>query len=222
MIRVLVVAEYPLARSGLTTLLGGWDDLSVFGQTAADGALGALTGERVPDVVLLDLPARDEEAALEGVERLVAARPGLAVVVLGTDGAGDGPADALTAGAQAYLPHEVGANELVAAVRAVAAGLVVLHPNSTAPLLERANGRLPVPRPVRATGGEPLTPRELEVVQGLADGLTNRAIARRLGVSENTVKFHVSSILTKLDVTSRPKRSQMDRSARRGSGGRPS
>jgi DNA-binding NarL/FixJ family response regulator len=83
----------------------------------------------------------------------------------------------------------------------VAAGLLVLHPNPAAALLERLLER---PRVPLSTGpGEALTPRELEVLQALATGLTNRAIARRLAVSENTVKFHVSSILTKLDAASR-------------------
>jgi DNA-binding NarL/FixJ family response regulator len=83
----------------------------------------------------------------------------------------------------------------------VASGLVVLHPTAASTVVEQLLER---PRVQPAPGqGEPLTPREIEVLQALAGGLTNRAIARRLGVSENTVKFHVSSILAKLDAASR-------------------
>lgn len=199
-IRILVVADYPLTRAGLAALLGGWPDLLVAGQAPGGAALAALVTELAPDVVLLNVTAGDDEA-LERLERLLAARPGLQIVVLGGEAAGVTPTDVLQAGAHAYLPHEVSADELVAAVRAVAAGLVVLHPLSAGALLDRALGPS---RPSPAAGlGDPLTPRESEVLQALAAGLTNRAIARQLQVSENTIKFHVSSILTKLDAASR-------------------
>ena len=202
MIRVLVVADYPLARAGLAALLGGTDDLQVVGQApgGGDAELAGLVAESAPDVVLIDLSAADERG-LEGLERLLAARPGLPVAILGREASGDGPAQALAAGAHAYLPHEASGEELAASVRAVAAGLVVLHPTAAGTVVEQLLER---PRAQPAPGqGDPLTPREIEVLQALAGGLTNRAIARRLGVSENTVKFHVSSILAKLDAASR-------------------
>jgi DNA-binding NarL/FixJ family response regulator len=200
-IRILVVADYPLARAGLAALLGGFDDLLVVGQAAGAAAWSADVDGLAPDVVVLDLAADDEEG-LERLARGLAARPALAGVVLAAGGGdGDGLAEALGAGVRAYLPREAGGEELAAAIRAATAGLLVLHPAPAAPLLERLLDR---PRPLAGDGpAEPLTPRELEVVQALAGGLTNRAIARRLGVSENTVKFHVSSILTKLDAASR-------------------
>lgn len=199
------MADYPLARAGLAALLGGFDDLLVVGQAAGNDAWLAAAAELAPDIVLLDLAADDEEA-LERLERGLAAREGLAAVVLttGTERDGEGLAEALAAGARGYLPREVGGEDLAAALRAVGAGFLVLHPASAAPLLERGPGR-PRSLPPGGPGNsvEALTPRELEVLQALAGGLTNRAIARRLGVSENTVKFHVSSILTKLDAASR-------------------
>jgi DNA-binding NarL/FixJ family response regulator len=199
-IRVLVLADYPLARAGLAALLGGFDDLAVVGQAPGGDGLPRLVDDLAPDLLLLDLAPADEEG-LERLERLLAARPGLAAVILSAERGEDALVDALATGARGYLPREVGGDELAAAIRAVASGLLVLGPVPAAALLERIIGR-PRPQP-RDGGGEALTPRELEVLQALAGGLTNRAIARRLAVSENTVKFHVSSILTKLDAASR-------------------
>ena len=199
-IRVLVVAAYPIARAGLAALLGGFADLAVVGQASGTGAWSALLDASAPDVILLDQASGDEEA-LEGLGRILTGRVGVAALVLGAERTEDALLDALGAGARGYLPRESSGEELAAAVRAVAAGLIVLHPDPAMPLLERILDR---PRPALAEApGEALTPREREVLQSLAGGLTNRAIARRLAVSENTVKFHVSSILTKLDAASR-------------------
>ena len=199
-IRILVVAAYPIARAGLAAILGGFADFVVVGQSAGGDSLATLAESAAPDLILLDHEAGDDEA-LERLERLLAARAGLSALVLGTERTEDALLEALGSGARGYLPRETGGDELAAAVRAVAAGLLVIHPTPAAALLERLLER---PRVVAPNGpGEALTPRELEVLQALAGGLTNRAIARRLTVSENTVKFHVSSILTKLDAASR-------------------
>lgn len=199
-IRVLIVAAYPIARAGLAALLGDVADLAIVGQAAGGANLGDLIAATAPDLLLLDEAAGDEEA-LEGLERLLAGGSGPAALVLGVERTEEAALAALGAGARGYLPRESSGEELIAAVRAVAAGLLVLHPGPAAPLLARLLDR---PRPPLASEpGEALTPREGEVLQALAAGLTNRAIARRLGVSENTVKFHVSAILTKLDAASR-------------------
>lgn len=199
-IRLLIVAAYPIARAGLAALLGGFADIAVVGQSSGGAEWAATVDATAPDVILLDHTPGDEEA-LERLERIITGHSGIAALVLGAERTEEALLEALGAGARAYLPRESSGQELVAAVRAVAVGLVVLHPTPAAPLLERLLDR---PRtPLNNTPGEALTPRELEVLQSLAGGLTNRAIARRLSVSENTVKFHVSSILTKLDAASR-------------------
>ncbi|CAA9561290.1 MAG: hypothetical protein AVDCRST_MAG18-1101 [uncultured Thermomicrobiales bacterium] len=199
-IRVLIVAAYPMARAGLTALLGGVADLEIVGQTAGGADLLAAVEAMSPDLLLLDQPSGDDET-LEQLEQLLRDRGELVALVLGAEGTEEATLETLVAGARGYLPRESSGEELVAAVRAVAAGLLVLHPVPAASLLERLLER---PRPSPAIGpGETLSPRELEVLQALAGGLTNRAIARRLSVSENTVKFHVSSILTKLAAASR-------------------
>jgi DNA-binding NarL/FixJ family response regulator len=198
--RVLIVAAYPIARAGLAALLSVFPDLAVAGQSAGGDELTALVDETRPEVVLLDLSTGDDEA-LERLERLLATRPGLGALVLGAEHTEEALLDALGAGAHGYLPRESGGEELAAAVRAVAQGLIVLGTAPASALLARLLAR---PRLAPGAGpGEALTPRELEVLQALAGGLTNRAIARKLSVSENTVKFHVSSILTKLDAASR-------------------
>jgi DNA-binding NarL/FixJ family response regulator len=121
-------------------------------------------------------------------------------VVLADDPRGTWAAEALRAGARAVLPREATADEIIGAVEAAAAGLVVLHPAVTATLLPL----LPTPaRAVSAPPAQQLTPREIEVLGMLAEGLGNKTIARRLGISEHTVKFHVGSILAKLDASSR-------------------
>ena len=199
-IRVLIVAAYPIARAGLAALLGDVADILIVGQAAGGADLGGIVAATAPDLLLLDEATGDEEA-LEGLERLLRGGDGPAALVLGAERTEEAALAALGAGARGFLPRESGGEELIAAVRAIATGLVVIAPGPAAALLARLLDR---PRPPLATEpGEALTPREGEVLQALAAGLTNRAIARRLGVSENTVKFHVSAILTKLDAASR-------------------
>jgi DNA-binding NarL/FixJ family response regulator len=140
-----------------------------------------------PDVVVVDT----------GDRGLAALRPangvptGVPVVALGVDAA------ALRAGARAALPRESGTEEIAAAVQAVAAGLLVLHPELAEPSEPTATA------PVAAGAGTPLTPRERQVLSMLADGLGNKTIAARLGISDHTVKAHVAAIFEKLDVSTR-------------------
>jgi len=197
-IRVLVVAAYPIARAGLAALLGDVADIQIVGQAAGGADLTGIVAATTPDLLLLDEAAGDDEA-LDGLARLLRGGGGPAALVLGAERTDEAALAALGAGARGYLPRESGGEELIAAVRAV--GLIVIAPVPAAALIARLLDR---PRPPLITEpGEALTPREGEVLQALAAGLTNRAIARRLGVSENTVKFHVSAILTKLDAASR-------------------
>jgi DNA-binding NarL/FixJ family response regulator len=199
-IRVLIVAAYPMARAGLAALLGGVPDIAVAGQTAGGAGLAMLIEQTMPTILLIDQPGDDEEA-LDRLAAILAGGTNLIALVLGDDQTAETLSASLGAGVRGYLPRESSGGELIAAVRAVAAGLLVLDPTAAAELLDRATER---PRPPLNTApGEALTPRELEVLQALAAGQTNRAIARQLSVSENTIKFHVSSILTKLSAASR-------------------
>lgn len=207
-IRVLVVADDPLARAGLATLLADQPGCAVVGQLdgGPERAWDAELGVFRPDVVLWDLGweptpdgLRDPDGggleSLAGALRESGAEEGwLAVVALLPD---DSLAvDAWAAGARGVLPRDASPERLVAALIAVAQGIVSLDPAVSTPLLPSES--LPDNPPV-----EDLTPRELEVLQLLAEGLANKAIALELGISEHTVKFHVNAILSKLGAQSR-------------------
>ena len=190
-LRVLVVAADPLARAGLATMLSGRPGYTVVGQVSDDVDLPAMLEVYRPDVVVWDL-GWDSVEALERVGDL--RDLGSPVVALLPDESHVSGARA--AGANGLLLRDTDADSLLAAVAAVSKGMVVLDPNLAAAVLPDKS-EIPVP-PV-----EELTPRELEVLGLLAEGLANKAIAHRLDISEHTVKFHVNSILSKLGAQSR-------------------
>ncbi len=200
MTRVLVAASSPTVRRGLEALLGSSPGVAVVGSSTPDvDAIAQQIEELQPDVVLLEAGRQDDDSSpvLPALSAGEAAAP--ALVVLTDQPAGSWAVEAIRAGVRAVLPREATAEEIVAAVEAAAAGLVVLQPDVVDYLLPSplASRTLPVSL-VQA-----LSPREIEVLGMLAEGLGNKEIAWRLGISEHTVKFHVSSIFTKLDVSSR-------------------
>jgi DNA-binding NarL/FixJ family response regulator len=152
-----------------------------------------------PDVVLAELELPDDET-LAVLLALGASSHPAAVVVLMDDAQSAWAAEALRIGVRAILPRQASAGEIVAAIEAAAAGLVVLHREALESLL-----LIPAsaPRALPASPNQALTPREIEVLGMLAEGLGNKAIAWRLDISEHTVKFHVGSILAKLNASSR-------------------
>ncbi len=180
---MLVVSGDPLARAGLALLLGGQEGITVSGQVAPEEDW---PGPDDPDAVLWDL-GLGLRLGLEELRSL----EGLPVVAIAADEAD--AREALAAGARGALPRTADGDLLAAALRAVALGLVVLD----AAFAPSTSAEPP------AELAEPLTPRELEVLQRLTQGLSNKQIAQRLGVSEHTVKFHVNAILGKLGVQSR-------------------
>ncbi|HUZ02893.1 MAG TPA: response regulator transcription factor [Thermomicrobiaceae bacterium] len=197
MLRVLVAAPYPVVRAGLRGLLTDETDLEVAGSAADPGELVARSEALAPDAVLLDA-GDDPDPWLEDHWRL-AANGTLPPVVLLT-GAVDIAAEVLRAGLAGLLLRDATPAEIEAAVRAAAAGLVVLDRRAAGVLAVEAPAR-PAPNPADVT--EALTHRELDVLQLIAQGLPNKAIAAELGISEHTVKFHVGSILDKLRASSR-------------------
>lgn len=184
---VLVVSGDPLSRAGLAALLSGGAGLLAAGQAAPDGELRSAIQAAAPAAAVWDLGPDGS-----GLDRLrEAAAGGLPVLaLLSSPGQAQ---EALSAGAGGVLPREAPADGIRAALRAVAAGLVVLDPGSAGELL----------RPAPAAPAEGLTPRELEVLSLLAEGISNKAIAERLGISDHTAKFHVNAILGKLGAQSR-------------------
>lgn len=200
MTSVLVVASDLIVRAGLESILHTSSDLSVYGGIASDAdTIAALVASVSPDVVLIELGLQDDEPVSEKLVAL-GSLEGVAIVILADAPPGDWTTEALRLGVRAVLPRSATAEEILQTVVAAAAGLVVLHPDvvdALLPVLPSAT-RVDVAELVQA-----LTGREIEVLSMLAQGLGNKAIARRLSISEHTVKFHVSSIFTKLNARSR-------------------
>jgi DNA-binding NarL/FixJ family response regulator len=182
-LRVLLVGDDPLARAGLAARLAGRADVAVAGEASARDAAAAVAA-LAPAAVLWDLGAAGvpEGLAPDGPPPVVALAAGEPEA-----------ADALRSGARAVLFRAAGADALAAALVAAARGLSVLDP-------ALAEGWL---RPPEEAPSEGLTAREAEVLGLLAEGLSNKGIAARLGISEHTAKFHVVAILGKLGAESR-------------------
>jgi two-component system, NarL family, response regulator LiaR len=196
MIRVLIVDDHEVVRQGLRFALEQQADIDVVGE-CADGikALAAIS-ELQPDVMLLDMvmPGMDGLAvlrALDGVD------PRPVVIVLTSFLNTANAMDAVRAGAKSYLSKTAATTQVIEAVRTAASGGSLLDPGVAAHLLERVK-REPADGPLRM-----LSPREREVLGNLARGRSNREIARTLSLSEETIKSHVSNILTKLELQDR-------------------
>jgi DNA-binding NarL/FixJ family response regulator len=186
-LRVHLASDDPLARGGLSALIAAVSGLEVAGQSALADDWGARARDEDAEVVIVDL------GAVEGAGDALAAVPDLPVLALVTDES-QGRA-ALAAGARGVLLRDAGPERLEAALRALARGLVVLDEAAAALLRPRAPAALPT--------AETLTPREMEALQLLSEGLSNRQIAERLRIGERTAKFHVNSILAKLGAETR-------------------
>ncbi|WP_433159569.1 response regulator [Kribbella sp. CA-247076] len=200
-IRVLVVDDQEMVRAGFSALLNAQPDLEVVGQ-AGDGAEAVdLAAELRPDVILMDvrMPVLDGLAATRRIVADAAPETSPRVVMLTTFDLDDYVYAALRAGASGFLLKHSTPDELASAVRVVAAGDALLAPSVTRRLVEdfaRVQPVVPI-APAR------LTPRETDVLRQVARGLSNRQIAAELVLAEQTVKSHVSSILSKLDLRDR-------------------
>jgi DNA-binding NarL/FixJ family response regulator len=195
-IRLLVVDDHPLFRAGVGALFDSVEDTEVVATAAdGDGAVREATLAR-PDVVLMDL-ALPGTGGLEATRRIVQACPGTAVLVLTMLEDDDSVLAAMRAGASGYVVKGAGQEELLAAVRTVAAGGAVFGASVAAGLLQS----LTAPPPVNPF--PELTDREAEVLSLMAEGRDNREIALTLGVSSKTVANHVSRVLAKLQARDR-------------------
>lgn len=193
-IRVLIADDHPVVRQGLRTYLELQPDIVVAGE-AGGGFEAAAQAERLrPDVVLLDM-VMPEGDGIEALRRIRAGRGAPRVVVLTSFPADDRVLAAMRAGAAGYLLKDAQPSELLAAIRSAHTGGSPLHPDAAARLV----GELRHPK----GSAVELTVREREVLELIARGMPNKAIALRLSLAEKTVKGHVSAILRKLEVTDR-------------------
>lgn len=200
MTRVLVAATDNVVRAGLSALITASPELKVVGSVVGVTTISTLIEELQPDVVILELGLHDDVVSDKLLTLGEISQHISAIVILNEDSQTDWTTEALRSGVRAILPRSATANEIIAAIFATAAGLMVLHPDvvdSLVSVLPSAVRELPT-SPLMA-----LTPREIQVLSMLAEGLGNKSIAQRLSISEHTVKFHVSSIFTKLNAKSR-------------------
>ncbi len=199
MIRVLIADDHAVVRQGLRTFLELHDDIEVVGE-AEDGVEAvAAVAEHAPDVALVDL-VMPRLGGIDAIRRIREESPGTRVLVLTSFADDDTVLPALRAGASGYLLKDVQPRELVGAIRTVHDGEAMLAPAVATMLVEQLGAGAEAAPPPREDG---LTPREREVLVQLARGLPNKLIALELGVSERTVKTHVSNILGKLGFTDR-------------------
>jgi DNA-binding NarL/FixJ family response regulator len=186
-ISVLIVDDHPVVRQGLRALLEVQDDMTVAGEAGDGPAAISLAESLRPDIVLLDLK-------LPGMDGVAVLRPlraaGLRVLVLTSATEPSAAAAAVRAGAAGVVYKDIDPAALVRAIRSVHDGNMLLAPEALGSL-------------VRGSRADTLTAREREVLAGIADGKSNREIARLLRVSEKTVKAHVSAVLAKLGVQDR-------------------
>jgi len=202
--RVLLVDDQPLLRTGFRMILSAESDLTVVGE-AGDGASAVELARRLkPDVVLMDI----RMPGMDGIQATRAlAGPGveepIKVLMLTTFGLDEYVVESLRAGASGFLLKDAPPEDLVEAIRIVAAGDALLAPSVTRRLLDRVASRLPPANEDTIPALAELTERELEVLKLLARGLSNAEIAEKLVVSETTVKTHVSRVLAKLDLRDR-------------------
>jgi DNA-binding NarL/FixJ family response regulator len=198
-IRVLVADDHPIVRDGLVAILSTQPDISIVGEAANGREVLEQVLRLQPDVLLLDL----EMPEMDGVEALRRLRDAGAVVrtiVFTAFDSDERILGAVQAGAQGYLLKGAPRDELFEAIRVVNSGGSLLQPVVTSKLLRRISEG---PAQPTTSLGEALTPRELEVLRLMTRGFQNKEIALNLVISERTVKFHVSSILQKLNAGNR-------------------
>lgn len=189
----MVVDDHAVVRQGLIACLKSDAELDVVGEASSGADIGPILMRATPDVVLMDLSMPDVDG-IQATRRALAARPEVRVVMLTTFSEPDQVNAALDAGAVGYVLKDADPEEIIRAVKSAARGESPFSPRAASALLERrAQRRL----------GDDLTPRERDVLRLIGQGLVNKQIARRLGISEKTVKAHLTSVFQTIGVSDR-------------------
>ena len=201
-IRVLLVDDQDLVRTGFGLILMSEDDITVVGEAENGSDAVAAVRRLAPDVVVMDIrmPVMD---GVEATRRIAADFPETRVLVLTTFDADESVVDALRAGASGFLLKDVPRAQFIDAIRVIARGEALLAPSVTRRLLDRFAARLPAAEGEASESLHALTEREREILALIARGNSNREIADGLSVAEPTVKSHVSHLLLKLDARDR-------------------
>jgi DNA-binding NarL/FixJ family response regulator len=198
-IRVLVADDQSMVRAGFRMLLGGEPDIEVVAE-ARDGREAVDRAARVePDVVLMDI-RMPELDGLEATRRILAADAGARILILTTFDLDEYVYEALSAGASGFVLKDDPPEQLIAAIRTVAAGEALLSPAVTRRVIRQFTR---LPRPSKPEGLDELTERELEVFRLIARGLSNAEIAAELFITDTTVKTHITHVLQKLGLRDR-------------------
>lgn len=192
MIRIIIASPFPAMRAGLRALLND-PDIQIMSEAINDEQALALGESLMPQVLLYDL-SLDHDTAFSTISQIKQNAPGVRVLALSDSSSDLRMMRALQAGARGCLSKIANADELTLALRQIADGEMVLPPTATSTLLQQLSG---------GSSAEVLSPREIQVVRGVADGLTNKAIALQLGISDHTVKFHLASAMSKMGAASR-------------------
>ena len=192
-VTVLIADDHPVVRRGLRTFLDLQEGVSVLGEAATGAEAVAMVEELVPDVVLMDLVMPDLDG-IEAARRIRDVSPSTKVIVLTSYAEDEKIFPAIKAGAAGYLLKDVEPDEIADGIRRVHRGEALLHPKIAARVMREVTAE---------KEADVLTARELDVLRALARGLSNKAIAEELVVSEKTIKTHVSNILAKLHLADR-------------------
>jgi NarL family two-component system response regulator YdfI len=201
MIRILVADDHLVVREGLQLILGMEDDFEVVGEASNGESTVRLTGELQPDVVLMDL-RMPGMGGLEAIERILAQWPQMAIVILTTYNEDELMLRGLQAGARGFLLKDTGRETLFHTIRAAARGETLLQPEIITRIMAHT-GQAVQPAASAAPEQDLLTDRELQVLTAVARGDRSKEIALKLGVTERTIKAHLTNIYNKLGVDSR-------------------
>ena len=199
-LRVLVIDDHTLFREGLQGLLKR-RNIDVVAATGDGSEAVTLAEQHAPDIILLDMRMPNTDG-ISVLKRLIEHGMQMPIVILTTSSDERDLIEALRAGARGYLLKDMEPDELVAALRDINTGKTVVAPNLTQILAEVVQGKSAIPD-MESSPFDELTPRETEILGLLAEGQSNKVIARNLGISDGTVKLHVKAILRKLEVHSR-------------------